>query len=172
MVEILSPQHQIKPASYGRQHHFASERMAGSVPVWGNEVSIQKNASVQSGLETNKLAYNSDQQDRANSKAPSFSFGEFIDIINPLQHIPVVNKIYRHFTGDEISSVAQIIGGGIYGGPIGAATSIAAAAIDEHGGGTEAMFAQASSSYKRQDISLDIEDKKMPAQGQRWHFND
>src|SRR3546814_15608721 len=29
-----------------------------------------------------------------------FSFGDFLDIINPIQHIPIVPTIYRAITGD------------------------------------------------------------------------
>ncbi|MBT5049270.1 MAG: hypothetical protein HOM58_12290 [Rhodospirillaceae bacterium] len=35
-------------------------------------------------------------------KGKGFSFGDFLDIINPLQHIPVVSTIYRMVTEDEI----------------------------------------------------------------------
>lgn len=47
------------------------------------------------------------------------SFGDMIDIINPLQHIPVVSTLYRHFTGDTIAPAARLAGGAILGGPIG-----------------------------------------------------
>ncbi len=48
-----------------------------------------------------------------------FSFGDFLDLINPLQHIPIVSTIYRAITGDEISGPAKILGGMLFGGPIG-----------------------------------------------------
>ena len=48
-----------------------------------------------------------------------FEFGDLLDIINPLQHIPIVGSLYRKFTGDEISGPAKILGGLLYGGPIG-----------------------------------------------------
>lgn len=48
-----------------------------------------------------------------------FSFWDLLDIVNPLQHIPVVSSIYRRITGDEISPHAQIIGATLYGGPVG-----------------------------------------------------
>lgn len=48
------------------------------------------------------------------------TFDDVLDIVNPLQHIPVVNMVYRGMTGDTIGAVGQIIGGGIFGGPIGA----------------------------------------------------
>lgn len=53
------------------------------------------------------------------------SFADLIDIINPLQHIPVINTIYRAITGDHEGAMADVIGGTIYGGPIGTAAAIA-----------------------------------------------
>ncbi|MDB5477673.1 MAG: hypothetical protein JWM96_168 [Alphaproteobacteria bacterium] len=50
-----------------------------------------------------------------------FSFWDLVDIVNPLQHIPVVNNIYRNITGDEIGMVARIAGGALFGGVAGAA---------------------------------------------------
>lgn len=53
-----------------------------------------------------------------------FTFWDFLDIINPLQHIPVVSTIYRSITGDEIDHGAKIAGGALFGGPLGAASSV------------------------------------------------
>ena len=61
-------------------------------------------------------------------KEESFGFFDFLDIINPLQHIPIVGTIYRHITGDEIGVVAQVAGGALFGGAIGAAAGVATAA--------------------------------------------
>ena len=53
----------------------------------------------------------------------SFSFGDFIDVINPLQHIPGVAELYRSITNDQISDGARRTGNMIYGfalgGPLG-----------------------------------------------------
>jgi len=49
-----------------------------------------------------------------------FSFADFIDIINPLQHIPIVGTLYREMTGDTIKGSARVLGGALFGGPIGA----------------------------------------------------
>lgn len=49
-----------------------------------------------------------------------FSFFDLLDVINPLQHIPVLSTAYRAVTGDEISSGARLAGGTIYGGFVGA----------------------------------------------------
>lgn len=58
----------------------------------------------------------------------SFSFGEFLDIINPLQHIPGINTLYRELTGDEASVRARVAGSSLYGmigGPLGMAGLVA-----------------------------------------------
>ncbi len=49
----------------------------------------------------------------------SFGFKDLLDIINPLQHLPVIGSVYRYLTGDEPSGGARIVGDAIYGGPIG-----------------------------------------------------
>lgn len=53
------------------------------------------------------------------------SFWDFVDVINPLQHIPIVSTIYRGLTGDAIAPAARIAGGALFGGFIGAAISTA-----------------------------------------------
>ena len=64
------------------------------------------------------------------------TFGDFIDLINPLQHIPVVSTIYRAITGDEIGAGARAIGGLIYGGPAGMLTAGLTSLFEEASGGT------------------------------------
>lgn len=68
------------------------------------------------------------------SSAGEFSFGDFIDIINPLQHIPVISTLYREITGDEISPHARILGDTLYGGPMGFLSSIANVFYEEVAG--------------------------------------
>ena len=58
-----------------------------------------------------------------------FSFGDILDIVNPLQHIPIVNSIYRKLTGDTIAPAMQIAGDALFAGPLGAVMSIATEAI-------------------------------------------
>ena len=53
------------------------------------------------------------------TESVDLSFGDFLDIINPLQHLPIVSTIYRKLTGDEQSATANVMGGLLYGGPIG-----------------------------------------------------
>lgn len=62
------------------------------------------------------------------------SFWDFLDIINPLQHIPIVSTIYREITGDTIQPSMRIMGGILYGGAIGGMASIANAVIEQSTG--------------------------------------
>lgn len=56
---------------------------------------------------------------------PGFTFDDFLDIINPLQHLPVVSTLYRRLTGDQMGPTAEIAGGALYGGVLGFVSSIA-----------------------------------------------
>ena len=59
-----------------------------------------------------------------------FTFFDFLDIVNPLQHIPFVSTLYREMTGDSIDPGSRIAGGTLFGGPIGAAISVANVALE------------------------------------------
>lgn len=61
-------------------------------------------------------------------------FENLLDIINPLQHIPVVSSIYRAITGDEIATPARLIGGALFGGPVGFASAAANLMFEEASG--------------------------------------
>lgn len=60
-----------------------------------------------------------------------FSFWDVLDAINPLQHIPIVNTIYREITGDEIDHAPRVAGGTLYGGPIGLVGALINVASEE-----------------------------------------
>lgn len=62
------------------------------------------------------------------------SFGDFLDMINPLQHIPILNMVYRELTGDTIGEAAQIVGGALFGGPLGAVAGTANAIVQHQTG--------------------------------------
>ena len=70
----------------------------------------------------------------AQAKAEAFSFSDALDIVNPLQHIPVVSWIYREISGDTIGAPASIAGGALFGGPIGFAAAIFSAAFESLSG--------------------------------------
>jgi hypothetical protein len=64
----------------------------------------------------------------------SFGFKDFLDIINPLQHLPVIGSIYRYLTGDEPSGGARIVGDAIYGGPIGFGAGVVSTMLTDDDG--------------------------------------
>ena len=61
------------------------------------------------------------------------NFRDVIDLINPLQHIPIVGRIYRAITNDDIAPGIRVAGGSLFGGPMGAAFAAAGLMIDKAG---------------------------------------
>ncbi len=62
-------------------------------------------------------------------KSESF-FHHLLDVINPLQHLPVIGTIYRAITGEHIGSIEKIAGDTLYGGMWGAISSVADVAFE------------------------------------------
>lgn len=54
-----------------------------------------------------------------------------MDAVNPLQHLPIVSTLYRHFTHDEIKPLPKIAGDALYGGWMGLASSVADYAFEK-----------------------------------------
>ena len=57
-----------------------------------------------------------------------FGWDDFVDLINPLQHIPIVAQIYRAVSGDQINGAAEILGS-IPFGPSGFISGVADVAV-------------------------------------------
>jgi len=57
-------------------------------------------------------------------------FHHLLDVINPLQHLPVIGTIYRAITGEHIGPVEKVMGDTLYGGLWGAASSVADLAFE------------------------------------------
>lgn len=70
-------------------------------------------------------------QSAATDSGSGFGFGDLLDIVNPLQHIPVISTIYRHLTGDSIGVGEQIAGDTLYGGLTGFLGSVGNAIFTE-----------------------------------------
>jgi hypothetical protein len=60
----------------------------------------------------------------------AFAFGDFVDIINPLQHIPIIATIYRNLTDDKIGAAPRVIGGALWGRIGGLAGGLVNAVLD------------------------------------------
>lgn len=97
------------------------------------------------------------------------SFMDFIkgaiDVINPLQHIPVVGAIYRHLTGDEIGIAARVAGGTLFGGPVGGGLALADVAYESKTGASvgETMIAMMTGKEKEKTAPA-VDDAVMIAQ--------
>ncbi len=51
-------------------------------------------------------------------------FDNLLDVVNPLEHFPIVSTIYSHLTGDKPNDFTQVAGDTLYGGAIGLVSSI------------------------------------------------
>lgn len=103
----------------------SADRTAGYMPVYEATTpapaAIAASAAIEPSAGPDAAPHPKSQSSGANDQ---IGFLDFLDIINPLQHLPIISNIYRSMTGDEIKPVAKIIGDSIYGGPIGAATGM------------------------------------------------
>jgi hypothetical protein len=84
-----------------------------------------------------------------------FGFKDVLDILNPLQHIPIISSIYRAVTGDEIAAAPRAIGGAIFGGPVGLVAAI----------GNEIMEAETGRDFGETTIAMFNESKQAPDTG-------
>ncbi|HRC27340.1 MAG TPA: hypothetical protein PKX87_07920 [Alphaproteobacteria bacterium] len=103
-------------------------RTAGTMPVWRPAPATgSKSAS-----------YTPDSLAPAAGNPPEseeeFGFFDLLDIVNPLQHLPIVSYLYREITDDQIKPVSQIAGGGLYGGLVGAAASTVNVIVEQETG--------------------------------------
>lgn len=95
---------------------------------------------------------------RAEGQTPDegkLAFGDLVDTLNPLQHIPVISEIYRGATGDSITPQARVAGATLYGGPIGLIASVASLAIAGNGedGIGDSLFASLIQPAKEEPAS-------------------
>ncbi|MBP2232388.1 hypothetical protein J2847_005717 [Azospirillum agricola] len=58
-------------------------------------------------------------------------FEDLLDVVNPLQQLPVVSSVYREATGESISIPARLAGGFLFGGPAGLIGSAAMVVFEE-----------------------------------------
>lgn len=119
----------IDPHSYSASIAVSSDqRTAGYMPVIGQKKGTE--AENFSGLV--QKAQGSDRSGDMAKPAGNKEHHGFLDflvmlfdIINPLEHIPVISTIYERVTGHHINPIARVAGDTLYGGPIGAAVGVA-----------------------------------------------
>ena len=69
--------------------------------------------------------------DRHRQGPPRLTFDDLLDVVNPVHHLPLVGTAYRELTGDGITGHARILGGTLYGGPLGMASATANVVIED-----------------------------------------
>ncbi|MGE4351704.1 MAG: hypothetical protein AB7E52_05900 [Bdellovibrionales bacterium] len=87
-----------------------------------------------------------------------FSLGDLVDLLNPLQHIPLIGTLYRELTGDEIKPEVQIAGSALFGLATGSllvstAVGVASAAF-ESSTGEEPTIQLARSFFGEESIGV------------------
>ncbi len=123
----------------------SSDRMAGSIPAWVKPTSAQDIALTQLDRASGEKSFPEimsevlSYQDKGPVHPTSideepFGFGDLVDIVNPLQHLPVIGTLYRQLTGDQIRPSSTVLGGALFGGAAGAAGSLVNVIIAEETG--------------------------------------
>lgn len=126
----MNPDYMIR----GRNQIAFSEQSDRSITTENNVAAATQASGVisRSDNETNKVFERRASGPQA--QQADLTFEDFLDTINPLQHIPVINTLYREMTGDKISGIAQVAGGALYGGAMGLVSGIVSAIVQEETG--------------------------------------
>tara|TARA_R110001592_G_scaffold3525_8_gene19860 strand:- start:25908 stop:26462 length:555 start_codon:yes stop_codon:yes gene_type:complete len=101
-----------------------NERTAGSIPAYARQNDFDSVLSSFAPMQQGEQPISVSKEDR-------FGIFDLIDMINPLQHIPLLNIAYQRLTGDTIKPISRIIGGTVFGGPAGAATGLMTSVIQD-----------------------------------------
>lgn len=62
------------------------------------------------------------------------TFLDLVDVVNPLQHIPMVSTLYRDLTNDTLDPAPRVMGDTLFMGPIGLVASVANVMIEHNTG--------------------------------------
>lgn len=89
-------------------------QVAYNPPPAGNEATKPSNEPAKQADKEKEFSFFGDD---------GVTFWDMLDVVNPLQHIPIVSTAYRAITGDELDPGARLAGGTLFGGPIGLAAS-------------------------------------------------
>ena len=95
-----------------------------------SDIAAAQRAGHENVITTGPAASKSGKQFALWEKGQAFGFADFIDIINPLQHIPIVATVYRNFTGDQLGAAPRVIGGALWGRIGGLVTGLANAVVE------------------------------------------
>lgn len=134
MVQTIDTQPYASLATPRKVLHMGNERTAGSIPSYGTQVKTNSYEDVHALSNDTIPLKSATSTPETDKKENSFKFSDFLDMINPLQHIPLVNLAYRAITHDDIKPISEIIGGAVFGGAVGAASGLVNTIIREETG--------------------------------------
>ena len=116
------------PQGFGRREPvaaFAAAKSETPAPVHVAE-RVQGNAAFgAAGLSAEEAIALADGHPSSMPQGPKLfgdegmTLADFFSVINPLQHLPLVGSLYREITGDTIKPGARVLGGLLFGGPMG-----------------------------------------------------
>lgn len=110
---------------------------------------------------------------RGTDSTDKFSFHDLLSIFNPLQHLPVVSTVYRAATGDTINPVARVIGGALFGGPLGLLSGFANSLVEQISGKdigdnvVAMILPNATSDASPPSVTASRTEEKRPSIGER-----
>ncbi len=94
-----------------------------SEPIWG---STQQLALTPPNTDSSK-----EVQEFEPFGDDGLGFFDFLDIINPLHHLPFIGPMYRELTGDDLAAGPRMMGGALFFGPIGLVGSAIDVVLEE-----------------------------------------
>lgn len=141
MIESLATSHAAQTGKTQRVLTYVkNERMGGYVPKYetikASDIQISNNIeqSLAGAQGHDTLSYQSTKQVLDDNE--QFGFMDLVDMVNPLQHVPVINHVYRELTGDQIKPISRIVGGAAFSGPIGVASALIDTVVEKETGHT------------------------------------
>jgi hypothetical protein len=115
---------------------FAQNVQTPFFPMVRHAMDALPGKHVKAGVASTAPAASTDTKTASASSSTSSSDGksfwqDVLDVVNPLQHLPVVGTVYRALTGDKMGDVEKVAGDTLYGGPVGLATSLLDVAFEK-----------------------------------------
>jgi hypothetical protein len=139
----------------GQKKDAAAASFSGMVQKAANAEPAQDTAKDSSTADSGTTSHHSGFLD--------FLVGLF-DVINPLEHLPIISTIYESVTGHHMNPMARIAGDTLYGGPIGTAVGIVNVVSEEKTGKDigQNVMAMVTGSGKKDDTATTVAQNDAP----------
>src|SRR5690349_16389004 len=117
--------------AHGIQISFLDTANRARMKGHGTAPASAGNPSANTAASTAESSPSTNGTQTASSSSMPFSFDDFVDVINPLQHLPIISTLYEHYANDPINTFPKIAGDTLYGGPLGLLSSVAETAFEK-----------------------------------------